>query len=261
MPTRRLQGQGHRALLRLAIALTTVSTLSTPAGCKSKPAAGRACPGPDQVACAGLDRAFVCEGAAPGGAAVWTEVSCKGARGCARRGGADDCDDTVASEGDPCPGSPPLDYACTADGARALACTKGRFGLWRACRGPEGCRVTDGQNIQCDTTLGEPGDPCTQNGAYACSADRKTMLTCNGTALAAASSCSGPEGCQIERESHRVDCDDSAAAEGDPCDQARRITCSADHKVELVCAEGHYARKRDCRRADCRLEGQELFCD
>jgi hypothetical protein len=90
------------------------------------------------------------------------------------------------------------------------------------------------------------------------------MLVCDGGKLAAASSCRGPGGCQVERDTHRVDCDDSVAAEGDPCDQEKRITCSGDHKSELVCGGGRYAKKRDCRRTDCRLEGterSELFCD
>lgn len=154
-----------------------------------------------------------------------------------------------------------MDYACSADGSRALACAAGHFALWRACRGPEACRVIDGKDVQCDTSLGQEGDPCGKAGTYACSQDRKTMLVCNGSTLAAASSCSGPGGCQIQRAGHRVDCDDSVAAEGEPCDQTRRITCSADHKSELVCTGGHFAKKRECRRSECRLDGSELFCD
>jgi hypothetical protein len=242
-----------------------LATWTGVAACRAKPAPGAPCANVDQLVCAGPDRALVCEAAPAGGEArgrgAWAAVTCKGARGCARRGDADECDDTLAADDDPCPRGPPLDYACTADGARALACAEGTFRLWRACRGPEGCRVVDGRNIQCDTSLGEPGDPCAQKGTYACSADRSTMLVCDGAALARASSCRGPEACHVERDSHRIDCDDGVAVEGDPCDQARRITCSVDHKAELVCAEGKYARKRECRRTDCRLEGSELFCD
>jgi hypothetical protein len=281
MPTRRLQGQGQRAFLRLTVLSPWLLWLSLglcapPAlaltGCKGKPAPGRPCTAIGLVACSDPGHAFVCDGAAPveagapssREAAAWSAITCRGAGGCARRGGADDCDDTLGVEGDPCPRGPPVDYACTADGARALACADGRFGLWRACRGPDGCRVVDGKNVQCDTSLGEDGDPCGQSGAYACSVDRKTMLLCNGAHLKPASSCGGPAGCQVEHDTHRVDCDDSVALEGDPCDQTKRITCSVDHKAELVCTDGRYARKRDCRRTDCRLEGaerSELFCD
>ena len=51
-------------------------------------------------------------GAPPAPARTWTAVPCKGARGCGRAGDDDECDDTLAVEGDACPRSPPLDYAC-----------------------------------------------------------------------------------------------------------------------------------------------------
>jgi hypothetical protein len=243
-----------------------VAALVAVAACRDRPAAGRACRVVDQIACAAPDRALVCEparaeGGTPTGATAWAEVPCRGARGCAHRAETDECDDTVAVEGDACPLDPPLDYACTADKGKALVCKDGRYSLWRACRGPEGCVVEGGRNIKCDTTLGEPGDPCAQQGTYACSSDRTAMLLCDGSVLGAASSCRGPRKCLVDRESHKVDCDDSLAQEGDPCDQPKRIACAVDRKAELVCAEGKYGRKRECRRTDCRLEGSELFCD
>jgi hypothetical protein len=189
------------------------------------------------------------------------DVPCKGAQGCSRKGDTDECDDTVAAEGDSCPYNPPLDYACTADKARALVCRDGRYALWRACRGPDACQIEGGRNVRCDTTLGEPGDPCAQQGTYACSSDARAMLLCDGSTLAPASSCRGPGGCHIQRDTRKVECDDALAEEGDPCDQAKRITCAVDRKAELVCQGGKYAKKRDCRRTDCRLEGSELFCD
>jgi hypothetical protein len=231
------------------------------AACREKPSAGAACRVPDQLVCAGRDRALVCEPAAAGGGTVWLEVPCKGARGCARKGDVDDCDDTLAAMGDACPRNPPLDYACTAERTQALVCKEGRFGLWRACRGPESCQVEGGRNVRCDTTLGEPGDPCAQQGTYACSTDAKSMLLCDGAALAPASSCRGVDGCRIQRESRKVECDDAVANEGDPCDQPKRIACAVDKKSELVCQGSRYVKKRECHRSDCRLEGSELFCD
>jgi hypothetical protein len=229
------------------------------AACRDKPASGGKCRVPDQLVCGGPDRALLCETGA------WVEVPCKGAQGCSHTSresrDTDECDDTVASEGDPCPRNPPLDYACTADKARALVCKEGRYALWRACRGPDACQVEGGRNVRCDTTLGQPGDPCAQQGTYACSADGKAMLLCDGSTLAAASSCRGPDGCRIQRDTRKVDCDDALAAEGDPCDQPKRIACAVDRKAELVCQDGKYAKKRDCRRTDCRLQGSELFCD
>ncbi len=87
------------------------------------------------------------------------------------------------------------------------------------------------------------------------------MLVCDGTTLVPASSCRGADGCHIERGARTVACDDSVALEGDPCDQPKRIACSIDRKSELVCSASRYARKRDCRRTDCKLDGNELFCD
>jgi hypothetical protein len=243
-------------------------------GCHSHPAAGEKCRIADQLVCSAHDRALVCDSIAPPAPSIassqvdrtWLEVPCKGARGCARTGDDDECDDTLASPGDACPRNPPLDYACTTDLSQALVCKDGRFDLWRRCRGPAGCRLLDGRNVHCDTSLGEPDDPCERAGTYACSVDGKTMLSCDGKSLAVASACRGAKGCFFEpgepgSEPHKIDCDDDVAAEGDPCTQPRRITCAVDHKQELVC-DGHtFAKKRDCRRSDCRIEGTELFCD
>jgi Carbohydrate binding domain (family 19) len=223
--------------------------------CRPKPAAGGSCRVPDQLVCSPGGGALVCD------SAEWVAVPCKGPRGCVRRGDADDCDDTIAAEGDRCPHTPPLDYACTADRTRALTCERGTFATWRQCRGADGCQVVDGRNIHCDTSVGEPGDRCAQKGAYACSVDSRAMLVCDGSVLATASSCRGPEGCRTQRETHKVDCDDSVASEGDACDQPKRIACSVDHKAELVCAAGKFATKRECRHTECHLEGNELFCD
>jgi hypothetical protein len=238
------------------------------------------------VVCASRDSALVCESAAPAPTAsaasiqatptltvpsahAWAPMSCKGAKGCARvehERDDEECDDTLAALGDPCPRSAPLDFACATDLTSALVCKDGRFDLWRRCRGPEGCRVLDGRNVHCDTSLGEPDDPCEHAGTFACSVDGQTMLECDGKALVPASSCRGPKACFFDKgesgaEPHKIDCDDGVAQPGDPCTQARRITCTVDHKEELVC-DGHtFGKKRDCRRSDCRIDGTELFCD
>lgn len=250
-----------------AVASAAAAALVAVAACRDKPAAGQACRVVDQVVCGGADRALFCEpvraqeGASSGATTIWMEVPCKGARGCARKGEADECDDTVGAEGDLCPLDPPLDYACSADRSRALVCKDGKYALWRACRGPDGCGVEAGRNVRCDTTLGSAGDPCAQQGTYACAVDRQAMLQCDGTALVAASSCRGPQGCRVAKETHKVECDDALAQEGDACDQPKRIACATDHKAELVCQDSKYVKKRECRRSDCRLDGSELFCD
>ena len=238
------------ALLALAAAWATLL-----GACHARPAPGGKCKDAEPIACVGKDRALVCVSGA------WSELPCKGAAGCTVHGDSAECDDTIAAEGDPCPHDPPVDYACTPDHAEALVCQDGRFVVWRHCRGPALCQVEGGRNIRCDTTLGEPGDPCGQAGTYSCSTDRSLMLACDGASFRAASSCRGPAGCGVERESRKVECDDAVAEEGDACDQAKRITCSVDGKAELVCADGKFERKRECRRTSCHLDGNELFCD
>jgi hypothetical protein len=248
----------HRCTLRVLAASAVVTLLPA---CRHKPAARESCKAAGQLVCAGTHVAFECEALADGRSVTWIEIPCKGSAGCSRHGNVDECDDTKAVSGDPCPRGTPLDYACTPDRAQALVCRDGRFGLWRQCRGSEGCQVVEGRNVRCDTSLGEPSDPCAQKGTYACSADRQSMLVCDGTTLTPASSCRGPDGCRIQRDGNRVDCDDSVAMEGDFCEEARRIACSTDRKAELVCQSNRYERKRECRRGNCRLEGTELFCE
>jgi hypothetical protein len=223
--------------------------------CRSRPSSGSPCRIPDQLACVEDDRALVCE------SGVWAEVPCRGAKGCSRSGEADDCDDTIAVEGDRCPKNPAPDYACTADRARALICVDGHFSVWRECRGPLRCEIGDGRNLRCDTTLAEPGDRCAPQGAYCCSVDKSSMLVCDGRSLFPASSCRGPRACRAERETGKVDCDDTVAIEGDACDEPKRIACSLDHRAELACVGKRYEKKRECRRSECKLDGNELFCD
>lgn len=235
----------------LAVAAIAVASAS----CRHRAHVGGACRVADQIACIAADRAVVCN------SGVWVELRCQGAKGCARRGDTDECDDTIAAEQDACPHNPPVDYACTADRSKALVCQHGSFSLWRACRGPARCEVVDGHNVHCDTTLGEPGDLCEKEGSYCCSIDHKSMLRCDGHGLVTASSCRGPEECHVASDARKVDCDDTRADEGDPCDQPKRIACSLDGKSELVCAESKYIKKRECHRGECKLEGNELFCD
>jgi hypothetical protein len=275
-----------RAIRRgLRVATSAFAALAVLAGlmsaaCRARPSPGDKCAAPDRFVCSSHDQALMCESAtdrsetpasppstpAPVLDRHWSPVACRGARGCGHVGEDDECDDTLAAPGDPCPRSPPVDYACATDLSSALVCKDGHFGLWRRCRGPERCRVVDGRDIHCDTSLGEAGDPCERSGTFACSTDGKTMLQCDGKALVAASSCRGPKGCSFDHgepgaEPHRVECDDSAADEGDPCTQPRRITCASDHKAELVCDGRVFTKKRECRRSDCRIEGTELTCD
>ena len=235
------------------LALSRIVVLVASA-CRPRPSDGQPCRVVNPVECEGSGKAWLCD------ESRWVELFCRGARACARRSGHDECDDSIAMLGDPCPKTATV-FACSVDRSTALVCREGTFGLWRKCRGPAGCAVVDGRDVECDTSLGEKGDPCTQQGAYACSADHQAMLVCDSGVLVPASSCRGPRGCVAEHATHKVDCDDGAATEGDACDQPRRIACSVDRKAELVCTQGTYTKKRECRQSECRIEGSELFCE
>jgi hypothetical protein len=224
--------------------------------CHAKPRPGAACKQSGELACVAGARALACQ------SGFWTELPCRGAKGCVP-GANDDCDDTIAAEDDPCPREAPPDYACTADRSTALVCDAGRFRLWRRCRGARHCEVNAGR-LHCDTSVGDVGDRCETVGAYACSVDRQSMLTCDGRALVTASSCRGPEGCNFdgqESQERKVQCDDRIAMEGDACESVDRITCGAGNGFELVCDGHRYRKKRECRRGGCRIQDDELFCD
>jgi hypothetical protein len=224
--------------------------------CRARPEAGEACRGPHRLFCGAPDRALVCD------APTWREVPCRGPRGCIRRpDGSDDCDDTLASEGDPCPPDPAVDYACATERSAALVCRDGHFRLWRRCRGGGGCSVSGARRLDCDTSLSEPNDPCEREGSFACYVDHQTMVECNGRAFVPASTCRGPRGCRVDAEPRKVECDDGIALEGDPCREPNRIACGVDRRSELVCVGKTYAKKRECRRTDCRVDGSELYCD
>ncbi len=223
--------------------------------CRNRPYAGGPCRVADQIACSETGRALLCDGNS------WVEVPCRGPHGCARNGEDDECDDTIANEGDRCTRNPTLDYACSAEGSDALVCRDGLFRLWRRCRGPDACRVIGGRTIRCDTTLGEPGDPCAHSQTYACSVDHKSMLFCDGERLSSRSLCRGPSGCHIDPDGAKVSCDDSSSLEGDACDRPRRIACASDRTAELICEEGRYVRKRPCTKSPCQIERNTLFCE
>lgn len=244
-----------RPLIRLSLRVLGRAMSALLLACHAAPREGTPCREAKRTACAAVDRALVCESGS------WMAVPCLGPRGCSVREEAAECDDTLALEGNPCPEAGRPGYACTPDRGEALVCRAGHFVLWRHCRGAQGCAIDEEGHLQCDTTLGNPGDPCEKQGTYACSADSRAMLRCEGHTFVVASSCQGPDGCRFDRERRRVDCDDGLAAEGDPCERPHRIACAPDRKSELVCDGQKYAKKRDCRRTDCHVEGSDLFCD
>ena len=100
---------------------------------------------------------------------------------------------------------------------------------------------------------------CAHAGAYACSADRATVLVCNAVRWGVTSACRGERGCSVD-DGGKVACDDCAALVGDPCDTEGQLACSVDGNVELVCAASYFAKKRECRRS-CVATPETVVCD
>jgi hypothetical protein len=100
---------------------------------------------------------------------------------------------------------------------------------------------------------------CAHGGAYACSADRASVLACNAGRWSIASTCRGEGGCSVD-DGGKVACDDRVALVGDPCDTEGQLACSVDGKTELVCAANVFAKKRECRKS-CAATEETVVCD
>lgn len=135
---------------------------------------------------------------------------CKGPKGCAGAGGGrDNCDDSIADVGDSCWVESGAKFACSTDKKRKLECSGGKFTLFSACAGPKGCDVASG--FECDVSLGAIGDAChEQRGEanYACTPDKKELVTCKDGKFALSRACKGPKGCWLD-DGQLAHCDDS----------------------------------------------------
>lgn len=110
---------------------------------------------------------------------------CGGPAGCKGTGNGElSCDSSVAEVGDACDTE---GGACTADRKQLLRCEGGKFGVQSHCRGPEGCKDA-GDQLTCDSSLGEVGDPCDPDDA-ACQVDGKAFLGCKEGKLAVTRAC------------------------------------------------------------------------
>lgn len=99
-------------------------------------AVGEACEAGER-ACADDRRAAL--GCVDGHFAV--ELPCRGPAGCAPRGDAVACDDSVGEEGAPCAGGVEL---CAADGVAVLGCQDGVLGPTKTCASPKRCTIEHG---------------------------------------------------------------------------------------------------------------------
>jgi hypothetical protein len=121
--------------------------------------------------------------------------SCRGPKGCWWEGATLHCDTDVADLADPCEDDE--DLACSTDGKALLKCKKDKYAVELSCKGPNGCKV-DGTKVRCDDDVADVGDPCSGEGNYACTPDRKQLLACHAGKFKADQTCK--KGCTYSRE-------------------------------------------------------------
>lgn len=150
------------------------------------------------------------------------------------------------------------DQVC-ADKEHALVCRTGKF-VTVACPGPLACSRFE-NHVNCDTSIGNPGDPCMgEEDEYACSTDKKQLVVCKKGQFETWLQCRGPRGCAMEGKI--PNCDISLAAKGDPCKKPESFACADDGKQMLICKLGRFETFRYCRGANgCVAQPEGPACD
>lgn len=117
-----------------------------------------------------------------------------------------------------------------------------------SCLGPAGCEVS-GRFVKCDTSIANEGAACEKDGNYSCTADKKTMLICQGRKWAFNEKCLGERGCVA---GFMAVCDSSIGVEGEICGSGTEATkgvsygCTADKKTLLACKDRKWKRTEEC---------------
>ncbi len=192
-------------------------------------------------------------------------TACHGPKGCVQHGKSADCDVSLAVASESCEDNENL--ACAIDRKAVLECKDHVWTVDATCKGAKGCEAK-GNELFCDHTYAEKDDPCRHEGQYACSSDKAFILKCDGTAMRPINSCRGPKGCTFEEHAERkmteFSCDDSLAAEGDPCDSNDVHACAMDKKSTFVCKDKKFVAHKGCpgpRGCTVDAAAQKLSCD
>jgi hypothetical protein len=166
-----------------------------------------------------------------------------------------------AKAGDPCGAG----QGVCVDGTTMMACVKGAFATM-PCHGALGC-ATQGTSSQCDNSLASVGDVCDEVGDYACSADKKSALSCKDGKFVIEETCKGTRGCALKKDG--LYCDNDLSDLGDPCHQIGDYACTSDKKLALKCgADRTMAALNTCKGTKgCRVfempeeKKVEFVCD
>lgn len=236
-----------RRMKKAALAASILVALAF-VGCKPK--VGGKCNIDGKEACKDKTTAFVCHDS------KWEEMTCRGAKGCTTVGSESDCDQTVAKLNDVC--NLADDYTCSDDKKASLECKSNKWTLDEACLGPKGCTST-AHKVDCDTSLSKEGDKCTRESNHACGLDKKSHLVCKGGKFTLVENCRGEKACREVGD--KIDCDDSLANVGEPCDTADNHACAVDGKAVLKCNGSKWTADDACKgRKVCKVTGTEVGC-
>ncbi|MFO0758141.1 MAG: hypothetical protein U0359_16720 [Byssovorax sp.] len=99
--------------------------------------------------------------------------------------------------------------------------------------------VEPAQEAQHTTAM--PGDRCATT--FACSADGRTFLRCDGGQMTFVSRCRGPRGCRIDAA--MIHCDQTIAEIGDAC-TGTGAACALDGLNLLECRGGRFTLRSAC---------------
>lgn len=224
---------------RFALAAVLVAACIVSLSACGKPKAGGKCTA-DSISCTDGKTGLFC-----GKDGTYATMTCGGAQGCVANGAKVTCDQSIAAAGDGCTAS---GFACAMDMKNALSCTDGKFVLAETCKGPGGCKVATG-DIFCDNDIADIGDPCRDDGDYACTQDKLAALKCIGKKMVTVNSCRGPKSCAIVHPKPKetdIDCDMSVAVEKDPCAFPGNEACTSDKKTMLSCKGNTYTTPTPC---------------
>lgn len=222
-------------------------------GCKPK--AGASCKIETKEVCVGDKQALVCHDG------KWEDMMCRGPAACAKNGSEGTCDQSVAEDKDVC--NLVNDYVCSGDKKTMLECTKNHWGFVQSCLGDRGC-VMESKKVTCDNSIANVGDACREEDDYACSPDKKNALVCRGRKFTVASNCKGKSACRVTGDKaagFKVECDDSIATPGDPCDKEGHFACAPDEKQIVKCVGKKFIGDDKCKKQEkCSVRGELVGC-
>ena len=240
-----------RSLLTLlCIAGASVALLG---GCKPK--AGATCKIETKEVCVDAKQALVCHDG------KWEDMTCRGPSGCAKNGNESSCDQTVAEDKDVC--NLASDFVCSGDKKSMLECQRNRWTFSQSCLGERSCSMEQ-RKVICDNSTASAGDACREEDDYACSPDKKVALVCRSQKFTVANNCKGKNGCKIvgdKATGFKVECDDSIANIGDPCDKESHYACAPDEKQIVKCVSKKFVADDKCKRNEkCAVKGELVGC-